>query len=112
MRAEISPIRLKLTIPASGTALLQDIQDTRIVGFPWPIGVKPTGDKVIRLSNHSALIEAGHVYLPQQAAWLGDFKAEFMAFPQSRHDDQVDSVSQYLTWVVDRNRNTMTWGTF
>ena len=30
--------------------------------------------------------------------------AELLAFPAGRHDDQVDSISQALTWIRDRRR--------
>ena len=46
-----------------------------------------------------ARIEAGQVHLPENAPWLGDLMHELLAFPNSRHDDQVDSVSQFLNWV-------------
>ena len=44
-------------------------------------------------------MEAGHVHLPRQAPWLSDFLNELLAFPNARHDDQVDSVSQFLNWI-------------
>ncbi len=47
-------------------------------------------------------IEAGQVFLPKDAPWLGDFFDELLAFPKGRHDDQVDSVSQFLTWAGKR----------
>src|SRR5450432_1729554 len=31
----------------------------------------------------------------------GEFLYEFLAFPHDRHDDQVDSVSQFLRWRAD-----------
>jgi len=34
--------------------------------------------------------------LRNEAPWLGDLLAELLAFPNGRHDDQVDSVSQFL----------------
>ena len=30
---------------------------------------------------------------------FSDFLNEMLAFPNGRHDDQVDSVSQFLNWV-------------
>jgi hypothetical protein len=51
----------------------------------------------------SAKIEAGHVLLPQEAAWLDAFLLELLAFPNGRHDDQVDSVSQFLMWSSQRS---------
>jgi predicted phage terminase large subunit-like protein len=44
----------------------------------------------------SALFEAGQVFLPMRAPWLPDLEAELFAFPGSRHDDQIDSISQAL----------------
>ena len=68
-------------------------------GMTRPIGVKPEGSKVDRMAAQSAKIEAGHVFLPRSAAWLGEFLTELLSFPNGRHDDQVDSVSQFLRWL-------------
>jgi predicted phage terminase large subunit-like protein len=86
----------------SGTSLIQDICQENNSGMPNPIGVVPEGDKITRMSAQSAKIEARQVYLPKQAPWLGDLKAELLQFPHGRHDDQVDSVSQFLNWVQGR----------
>jgi predicted phage terminase large subunit-like protein len=50
------------------------------------------------MAAQSAKIEAGQVHLPKDAPWLDDFKSELLAFPKGHHDDQVDSVSQFLCW--------------
>lgn len=60
------------------------------------IGIKPERDKVTRMSVASAKFEAGQVYFPERAAWLAELEAELLSFPGSRHDDQVDSISQAL----------------
>ena len=39
---------------------------------------------------------------PKDAPWLGEFEIEMKAFPGGRHDDQVDSVSQFLAWATTR----------
>ncbi len=83
---------------ASGTSLIQDL---RREGTVHPIAFKPEGDKVMRMHAQCARIEAGQVYLPREAAWLATFLEEILAFPGSRHDDQVDSLSQFLKWVSD-----------
>jgi predicted phage terminase large subunit-like protein len=56
--------------------------------------------------------EAGHVYLPQKASWLEAFQEEVLAFPVGRYDDQVDSVSQFLTWQGERHRKMIRCGKF
>ena len=58
--------------------------------------VNPRGSKEDRLAACSALIEEGRVYLPQSAEWLPAFLSEVIGFPSTRHDDQVDSLSQFL----------------
>ena len=40
--------------------------------------------------------------LPREARWLDTFMLELLAFPNGRHDDQVDSVSQFLNWAALR----------
>ncbi len=47
----------------------------------------------------SAKIEARYVLLPERAPWLQDFQTEVLQFPHGRHDDQVDSLSQFLAWA-------------
>ena len=81
---------------ASGTSLIQELKSGNDVR---PIGIKPEKDKVTRMSAGSVKIEAGQVFLPEKAPWLDGFVAEVLAFPQGKHDDQVDSVSQFLGWV-------------
>jgi transposase len=41
----------------------------------------------------------GYVLLPGRAPWLQDFQTEILQFPAGKHDDQVDSLSQFLNWV-------------
>ena len=40
--------------------------------------------------------ENGQVFFPKEAPWLPDLEAELFAFPNGRHDDQVDSIGQAL----------------
>jgi predicted phage terminase large subunit-like protein len=82
-----------------GMNLLQDLRADMPQGMTRPIGVKPEGSKVDRMAAQSAKIEAGHVHLPHSAPWLGEFLTELLSFPNGRHDDQVDSVSQFLRWL-------------
>lgn len=82
-----------------GMNLLQDLRAAMPQGMTRPIGVKPEGSKVDRMAAQSAKIEAGHVHLPNTAPWLGEFLTELLSFPNGRHDDQVDSVSQFLRWL-------------
>jgi predicted phage terminase large subunit-like protein len=86
----------------SGTQLIQDLRFEK-TGVR-PISITPEADKITRMSSQSAQIEAGRVILRESAPWLDEFKAEIMAFPNGRFDDQVDSLSQFLGWVEHNKR--------
>lgn len=85
-----------------GIAMLQDLQRDLPDGMPRPIGIKPEGSKADRMAAQSFRIEAGQVHLPANAAWLDDYLLELLAFPYGKHDDQVDSTSQFLNWAATR----------
>lgn len=86
-----------------GMNLLQDLRCSPALGTLRPIPVRPEGGKLERMAAQTAKIEAGHVHLPETAPWLGEFLSELLAFPNGRHDDQVDSVSQFLFWWQREN---------
>jgi predicted phage terminase large subunit-like protein len=85
-----------------GESLLGEFANNPPGGMARPKAILPKGNKTDRLAAQSAKIEAGHVYLPADAAWKADFVAEVLAFPYAGHDDQVDSVSQFLYWASSR----------
>jgi len=89
-----SPASYSLLIEkkGSGQSLIQDLYRENI----HAIGIKPDGDKILRMAAQAAPIEAGAVHLPRNAPWLDEFKNEILSFPKGRHDDQVDALSQGL----------------
>ena len=82
-----------------GIVLLQDLQNRSPHSWLRPIGISPRGTKLDRLVAGSVKIEAGHLHLPTEAPWLADFLDEFLGFPNTGRDDQVDAVSQFLYWT-------------
>lgn len=91
------PTTILIEDKASGQSVIQDLQrGTNLPVLP----VEPRGDKVVRLLSVTAKIEAGRVWLPQVAAWLPELEAELEAFPNAVHDDQVDSLSQALSYLA------------
>ncbi len=94
--ARFNPEVLLIEDKASGQSLLQDLrQETDLPVLP----MQANEQKLLRLTRVTPLMEAGKVALPVNAPWLAAFEAEFFAFPEGAHDDQVDAVSQYLNWV-------------
>jgi predicted phage terminase large subunit-like protein len=78
---------------ASGQSLIQDLRrESGIAVLP----VKTLRDKVSRLNSVSPLIEGGRVFIPDAAPWLDEFLNETQAFPNSKHDDQVDALTMAL----------------
>jgi predicted phage terminase large subunit-like protein len=85
-----------------GMSLLQDLRQEPPPGMNRPIGIKPQGSKGQRMAAQSFKLQDGRVYLPKQAHWLEEFLRELLAFPNGKHDDQVDSLSQFLNWAAKR----------
>lgn len=83
----------------SGIPLVREFrleENLRVVGYT------PTVDKETRLAAQTAKLESGNFLIPAQADWLPAFRHELMAFPNGRHDDQVDSLAQFLDWIGER----------
>jgi predicted phage terminase large subunit-like protein len=104
-RHQASNYTLLIENRGSGISLVQDLKRDGI----HAIGVDPEGDKVMRMNAQTARIEAGAVSLPRWAPWLEEFKREIMAFPNGRHDDQVDALSQALKRAFQPRTSTMTF---
>lgn len=99
LKRRFRPTAILIEDKGSGTPLIQVLRES---GDVYSIPVLPTKDKIVRAASQCATIEAGQVFLPEVAPWLGELQAEVSAFPQSRHDDQVDSMSQFLIWAEAR----------
>lgn len=108
---KFEPRSLLIEDTAAGTALIQEFRQRSQAGVPFPIAIVPVGDKIMRLAAQSPRLEAGQVVLPRQAPWLEAFLTELLAFPSGTYDDQVDSLSQFLTWITDRQRHRVRYGT-
>jgi predicted phage terminase large subunit-like protein len=85
----------------SGTSLIQDLRSEDKA----PIPINPEGDKITRLAAVSVQFESGAVWFPKGAPWLSSLKAELLGFPNVKHDDQVDSISQALSWIKRHRQN-------
>lgn len=83
----------------SGQSLIQDLQ----AGSRFNINPRKTAlPKTARVDQASGAIEGGRVLFPQDAPWWPDFERELLAFPNGKHDDQVDSMTQYVMWMNER----------
>jgi hypothetical protein len=63
----------------------------------------------MRLHAQTGAIENGFVHVPKEAHWLAEYLHELTTFPASKHDDQIDSRSQFLDWS---KRRPAGWGVY
>lgn len=92
---------------SSGQSLIQELRDETTIPV---VAIEPEGDKVMRAHAVSSVVEAGHVYLPEEAEWLIDWESEIFGFPLSTKKDQVDSMTQFLRWVRTKMTSFNAWG--
>lgn len=96
----------EVLVEEAGTAVA--FLDELRLRVPGIIGIKSVRDKITRLSIVSSKFEAKQVHFPERASWLPEPEAELFSFPSSKHDDQVDSISQALNhdkseiWIWER----------
>ena len=83
-------------------------QEFRASGKLRPVMIRPVGSKEERFTGGFAEIEAGNILLPEEAPWLEAFRRELKAFPTGGHDDQVDSVSQFVEFQLKNWKWTLT----
>ena len=82
---------------ASGTQLIQELRQGELSAVK---AFKPKTDKVARMLAQTPGIENGFVVFPKDAPWMPEYIAELLAFPMGKYDDQVDSTSQALEYLV------------
>lgn len=86
---------------ANGSAIVSTLR-SEIVGV---IPIEPLGGKVARVNNVAYVIESGNVYLPDNKFFVKEFVMQCSAFPNGKHDDMVDSMSQALSRMVKHRHN-------
>lgn len=84
---------------SSGTALYQELRRNTSVPLK---PIKAVKDKIERLTAETPIIEAGRVYLPRAKKWIDELLGELCEFPNSEHDDIVDSVSYALNYLKSK----------
>lgn len=89
--------RILIEEAGSGIQMIQDLKRNTRLNV---IGIIPRHDKATRLLSVTPIIEGGRIAVPNEAPWLAEFRRELTLFPNGKHDDQVDSLSQFLTWLT------------
>jgi predicted phage terminase large subunit-like protein len=92
------PDKILVEKAANGFALLDDLRGPENKLRSEVRAITPKLTKPERFNAAAAQIENGKFALPIEAPWLEDFIRECLAFPNSTHDDQADSMSQFVDW--------------
>lgn len=94
---------------ANGMAVIQMLKH-EVAGL---IPVEPVGGKVARVNAIAPQIQAGNIHIPHsnKSFWVNDFLTECANFPNGKHDDQVDAMSQAVLHLSNTSQTRMlgTW---
>jgi predicted phage terminase large subunit-like protein len=85
-------IRKLIEAKANGQAIIDTLKK-EISGI---IAVVPKESKESRTNAVSSYYESGNVYFLEDAPYLQDLIEECVVFPNGKHDDQVDAMTQAL----------------
>lgn len=82
---------------ASGQQIIQELSKQLPI-----ITINPSKiNKIGRFMRIIHLFENDKIFFPQKAKWLDNFMQELIDFPHSKHDDQIDSLTQFLNYQLD-----------
>jgi predicted phage terminase large subunit-like protein len=85
---------------ANGSAIIDVLKDE----IPGLVPLLPQGGKEARAHAIESLWSTGRILLPpiDQYPWVSELIQEILEFPSSLNDDQVDAMTQALTWLRER----------
>lgn len=83
---------------ASGQQLIQDL---RFDNYPNIIAIKPKLDKITRFASVLTFFESGRLLLPKISSFKNIILEELTTFPNSKNDDIVDCISQFLNFIKE-----------
>jgi predicted phage terminase large subunit-like protein len=80
----------------SGISVVQSLSRLMVPILP----IEASKSKYDRARAASAFVAAGKIALPRGADWIPGWLDEFSAFPNGRHDDQVDAFCYMMAHLV------------
>ena len=90
---------------AAGISLIQELRHAHLPVVPWNPG---KADKMQRLQITASIFATGRVWLPESSVrkgyvkdWAEGFLSQLCSFPDSSHDDYVDSATQAIRYLKD-----------
>ena len=99
------PDLILIETKASGLSLLQELQAMHLPARGWNPG---KADKMTRLQIAASIFVTGRVWIPESDKrkgfvkdWAEGFLSQLCSFPDSTHDDYVDSATQAIRLLKD-----------
>ena len=90
---------------AAGISLIQELRQAHLPVTGWNPG---RADKMQRLQITASIFATGRVWLPESGIrkgyvkdWVEGFLSQLCSFPDSTHDDYVDSATQAIRYLKD-----------
>lgn len=72
----------------------------------------PRIDKIARVKSVSAFLEGGRCFLLEDTSWIDAFLNQLAAFPNGRHDDEVDCLSMAINNMISNPNKILDVGVF
>ena len=93
-----SPKHILIEDKASGQSIIQDL---RRIDYTNIKPIKPKLDKVTRFASVIDQLQIGKIMLPKESAFNRSLLLELTSFPNSKNDDIIDSISQFLNFCKE-----------
>ncbi len=87
------PREILIEDKASGQSIIQDLT---LAGYNNIKPIKPKLDKITRFAAIVPLFQSGQAQIPAKSAYNRALLNELTSFPNTKHDDIIDSISQFL----------------
>ncbi len=101
---QYSPKYICIEDKASGQSIIQDLRNE---GYMNVIPVKPKLDKITRFASIVPYFQSARILFPNQSPYLNILIDELTKFPNSNHDDIVDSISQAINYLVNQKKSVI-----
>ncbi len=92
------PSKILIEDASSGSGLVSMLAERS-----YHAELRPTGGrgKEERLESQLHMFAQHRVLIKQNQPWTVELEAELLRFPFSKHNDQVDALTQYLAWISE-----------
>lgn len=100
LNQKYKPFKILIEDKASGQSLIQELKKESLNNI---ISIRPTKDKLTRLLTSTDYLYNGKILLPNSMALKNLLLEQLLHFPNCKHDDIIDSISQFINYYKDFN---------